>query len=55
MSLTREEWLEMWKSVKFIEANLQLSSGMTSYMQIRIFNELHKVKRQVQSVIGQME
>ena len=66
MSLTRNNWLEMWTSVKIIEFNIselgkdfnQLSPFSRKKINkiIReITTETNKIKIQIQSVIGQME
>lgn len=53
MSLTREEWCKMWESVKRIEFNAgRLKSPPTKQI---IIWEVQKIKKQIQSVIGQME
>lgn len=53
MSLTREQWVEMWKSIKKIEAQ---SYGLISEAKKKIIlAEVKKIKKQIQEVIGQME
>lgn len=53
MSLTREQWIEMWDSAKKIEVNAnKLKSPPTKQV---ILYEVKKIKEQIQEVIGQME
>lgn len=47
MSLTRDEWIEMWKSIKYVEMHETLSKASRK--------ELKKIKDQIQSVVGQLE
>jgi transcription initiation factor IIE alpha subunit len=47
MSLTREQWEEMWKSIKYVEMHEQLSNKSRK--------ETQKIKDLIQSVVGQME
>lgn len=52
-SLNRLEWEAMWFSIKIIEDNAsRLKSPPTRQ---RILWEVNKIKKQIQSVIGQME
>lgn len=59
MSLTRDEWIQLWKSVKAMEAiseELQTSySKNTIKYGIVIRMEVNKMKKQIESVIGQQE
>jgi len=55
MSLTRDEWAKMWESIKTIER-------LNDYQYFRkpdVFNKIQKeveyIKKQIQSVVGQME
>lgn len=53
MSLTREEWIKMWDSIKAIEFNAnKLKSPPTRQ---KILWEVVQIKKQIESVIGQME
>jgi len=53
MSLTRNEWIEMWNTVKRIEyLTKKLRNSITRK---KIINDLFYIKAQIQSVIGQME
>lgn len=52
MSLTREQWLEMWISIKKIESEIYFFPMRN----VRVMRpEVDKIKSQIQSVIGQME
>ncbi|HYV52409.1 MAG TPA: hypothetical protein VE971_03860 [Candidatus Eisenbacteria bacterium] len=53
MSLTRDEWLKMWESVKTIE-NLANTLKSPPRRQ-QILWQIKKIKDQIQAVIGQME
>lgn len=64
MSLTREQWLQMWASVKLIEGSANSSEDypMNNFFKVlhrsqlkNIKREIKKVKVQIESVIGQME
>jgi len=60
MSLTREEWKEMWKSIKKIERTfISIPDVTTTRQKIRDIVvarlEVDKIKNQIESVIGQME
>jgi len=52
MSLTREQWEEMWKQVKHIEV---IAINMNSPRGTMIMMELNKIKASIESVIGQQE
>lgn len=58
MSLTRDEWCKMWESVKKIERLAVISPKQqpkgVHRMNI-IYKEVAFIKKQIQSVIGQME
>lgn len=56
MSLTRDEWLEMLKTCKSLErlAHMIWSRGYEGYANA-IQSDVDKIKKQIQSVIGQME
>jgi len=52
MSLTRAEWLEMWRAIKVLDKNnfdKQWQSTVESQKNIQ------KIKELIQKVIGQME
>lgn len=53
MSLTRQEWEEMWKTCKTIEGLLRFAMPLVTRQ--RLQNQVNKIKKQIQSVIGQME
>ena len=66
MFLTRNQWIEMWGTVKLIEHNTRELKVLLSYLppyrrnQLRgtiLANEseLEFMKNQIQSIIGQME
>lgn len=55
MSLTREQWLEMWDKLKRVEKDVKFAVEMPLIKRQRVLNNLEHVKIQVQSVIGQME
>lgn len=55
MSLTRDEWLEMWNDVKAIERTVQFCSEMPRGQRAIVITKIKRVKEQIQSVIGQME
>lgn len=52
MSLTREEWGKMWESIKIIE---YASDATAKTSRLVIKREVEKIKKQIESVIGQME
>lgn len=53
MSLTRDEWCKMWESIKTIESILVLALPL--YRRQHLQQEIDAIKKQIQSVIGQME
>lgn len=53
MSLTRDEWCRMWESIKYIEYEIHLP--MHKERRKLITDEVKKIKKQIQSVVGQME
>lgn len=64
MSLTRNDWLEMWALIKLIESNTKSIRlrGLNPYdgdTTRKIINqvsiECNKIKKQIESVIGEME
>lgn len=60
MSLTRAEWVKMWESVKTIEHRAESIRHITLSDKNRnscslILTEVGNLKKQIQSVIGQME
>ncbi len=53
MSLTRNQWEEMWRSIKLIET---ITKNLNSPKRREvILDEVKFIKDQIQSVIGQME
>lgn len=59
MSLTRDEWLKMWNSIKCIES-LTIESERDNFQAIQsewklMEDCIRDIKKKVQSVIGQME
>lgn len=55
MSLTREQWVDMWTDVKAIEQNVKFCDEMPRGKRVIIITKINRVKAQIQSVIGQME
>lgn len=55
MSLTRDEWVQMWNSVKRLESVVKNSFSLGNPNRKLALEEIEKVKQQIQSVIGQME
>lgn len=56
MSLTREQWKKMWDSVKRLEKVAErLDHKSQSELARRIRVEIEFMKKDIQSVIGQME
>jgi hypothetical protein len=53
-SLTRDEWIEMWESVKRLE-RIANSLDFHNIRKQRILAETAKMKEKIQEVIGQME
>lgn len=52
MSLSREQWEQMWESIKLIERKL---NELPLYRRQTASEEIKKIKNQIQSVIGQQE
>jgi hypothetical protein len=55
MSLTRNQWLDMWKHIKRIEETVIGDANMLSVKRQRIINEVYRIKELIQSVVGQLE
>jgi hypothetical protein len=55
MSLTRDEWLQMWESIKKIERLADYLYFTNLIRSNEIKRECEFIKKQIQSVIGQME
>ncbi len=55
MSLTREQWVEMWEDVKGIERTVKFCQEMPRGQRITTIDKIIRIKNQIQSVIGQME
>lgn len=59
MNPNRNEWLEMWNSIKIIEglaSALQLSpDSLNKRTGKAVAIQVNKIKKQIESVIGQME
>lgn len=60
MSLTRAEWCKMWESVKRIEYNCTdlFKHTKSNYLKDKVVSieiETANIKKQIESVIGQME
>jgi len=56
MSLTRDEWCELWESVKRIEYTNAKVWKAKHYKWANDINwEVNKIKDKIQQVIGQME
>lgn len=55
MSPTREQWLEMWESIKKIESDSQAlkTTNILRYRSMLI--NIDRIKSLIQDVIGQME
>lgn len=51
MSLTREEWLQMWEEIKVLERIIQKFAHPTSMAMKKITS----IKSKIQSVVGQLE
>jgi hypothetical protein len=52
MSLSRRQWEEMWKSVKYME---QVTEHIKDGRKELLMVEISKMKTWIQTVIGQME
>lgn len=55
MSLTREQWLEMWRNAKKIENTCIGNTLIDSVARQRILNNIARIKELIQSVVGQLE
>ena len=55
MSLTRDQWVEMWNDIKGIERTVKFCQEMPRGQRAIILSKIEKIKNQIQSVIGQME
>jgi len=59
MSLTRDEWCKMWEQQKQIEMDIhELYVGRIVFeykVYYRILSAIENTKKQIQSVVGQME
>lgn len=55
MSLTRDEWAQMWESIRKIERLADYLYFTNRLRSIEIKSEAQKIKNQIQSVVGQME
>ncbi len=56
MSLTRAEWLEMWKSIKYLEeAYDQQSPLVHSGYRRGARTAIKDIKKKIQQVVGQLE
>ena len=55
MSLTRKQWEEIWFSAKTIETLSGLDTILLKKREVLIRVEVNKIKKLVESVIGQME
>ena len=56
MSLSRDDWAKMWESLRVMEHVLENPGNLSkAQIQIRILKEIDAMKKQIQSVIGQME
>lgn len=55
MSLTRDDWAKMWESIKTIERLNEYQRFRRTDVFIRIEKEVNYIKKQIQTVVGQME
>jgi hypothetical protein len=55
MSLNREQWIKMWDNIKEMEAIITFASELTLIKRRRLLNKIELMKKDVESVIGQME
>lgn len=56
MSLTRDEWCKMWETAKTIESIAKSLKSKAHQNRInQILFEVNKIKKDIQSVVGQME
>lgn len=54
MSLTRDEWIELWRDIKVIEKKLQDDIGR-AYNGSIYAHIIYRTKVKIQQVTGQME
>lgn len=54
MSLTRDQWIEMWLSTKYIEIEIDRLLT-TNIRKDALLKEVRIIKKLIQSVIGQQE
>lgn len=55
MSLTRDQWVEMWNDIKGIERTVKFCQEMPRGQRATTLSKIERIKNQIQSVIGQME
>lgn len=56
MSLTREQWLEMYKEVTDIERTIKFCNEIPLPKRQRMINkEIKSIKDKIQSVVGQLD
>lgn len=55
MSLTKAEWVEMWETIKRLEDCIYEGIPPHSGYRKSAIKQVKKIKKQIQSVIGQME
>ena len=55
MSLTREQWIEMWHRINALEKEIKFSTELSLVKRQRMLNKTEATKKDIQSVIGQME
>lgn len=55
MPLTRDEWIEMWETLKKLEDCVLEGIPPHSGYKKAAIRQIEKIKKQIQSVIGQME
>jgi hypothetical protein len=61
MSLTKDEWVEMWEYIKHIEyeakalASTSIKYQNRNYYSRKILGNVKMIKDKIQQVIGQME
>lgn len=53
MSLTRDEWIQMWYSIKRIEGYIDFKPPSLNKNGIQ--KDVELIKEKIQSVVGQME
>lgn len=54
MSLTREQWEEVWRSIKEIEKDAR-SLKVSTWQRESILEEVKFIKEKIESVVGQQE